>query len=65
MRVCCHKNSAKAITQLSSTNEQFIADTGTLWSCIRYADVTLYRAKNVGCSRCVQFTKDMWTEDQV
>ena len=44
---------------------EFPADTGTLWSCIKFADVALYRAKEDGRNRSVRFTPDMWKEEQV
>ncbi len=50
---------------ISLGTSEFPADTGTLWSCIKFADVALYRAKAEGRNRCVRFTKDMWKEEQV
>ncbi len=44
---------------------EFPADTETLWSCIKFADVALYRAKEEGRDKCVRFTEDMWKEEQI
>ena len=44
---------------------EFPTDTETLWSSIKFADVALYRAKENGRNRCVRFTPDMWTDEQV
>lgn len=50
---------------ISAGLSEFPADTDTLWSCIKYADVALYRAKAEGRNKSVRFTKDMWTEEQI
>ena len=50
---------------ISLGTSEFPADTDTLWRCIKFADVALYRAKEEGRNRCVRFTKDMWKEEQI
>ncbi|MCL2457558.1 MAG: diguanylate cyclase [Desulfobulbus sp.] len=48
-------------TTISLGVSEFPLDTDTLWSCINYADIALYRAKTEGRNRCVRFSREMWT----
>ncbi|MDR2551200.1 MAG: diguanylate cyclase [Desulfobulbus sp.] len=48
-------------TTISLGVSEFPLDTDTLWSCIKYADIALYRAKTEGRNRCVRFSREMWT----
>jgi len=40
----------------------FPKDSETFWQAVKYADVALYRAKEMGRNRVLHFTPDMWTE---
>ncbi|WP_051603002.1 GGDEF domain-containing protein [Simplicispira psychrophila] len=39
---------------------EFPGDTDGFWQAIKYADVALYRAKDLGRNQCVRFDKEMW-----
>ena len=44
---------------------EFPVDTDGFWQAIKFADVALYKAKDMGRNKAVRFTEDMWTENEV
>ncbi len=43
---------------------EFPTDAQGIWEAIKYADVALYKAKELGRNRVVRFTPDMWPSEE-
>jgi diguanylate cyclase (GGDEF)-like protein len=43
---------------------EFPKDTPKFWQAIKYSDVGMYKAKQVGRNKVIRFTKDMWTAEE-
>lgn len=41
---------------------EFPKDTNGFWQAIKYADVALYKAKDIGRNKCIRFETKMWNE---
>lgn len=47
---------------LDIDKSEYPVDTGSFWQAIKFADVSLYNAKESGRNKAVRFTTDMWSE---
>jgi len=52
-----HKTISLGVTEFSSETEGF-------WHCIKFADVALYKAKELGRNKSVKFSREMWKDEQ-
>ena len=43
---------------------EFSSETAGFWHCIKFADVALYKAKELGRNQSVRFSSEMWKEEQ-
>ena len=41
---------------------EFPGDTESFWQAIKFADVSLYKAKDSGRNKAVRFTPEMWSQ---
>lgn len=53
-------NGEKLKKTISIGIAHFPSDADSIWKCIKYADTALYKAKNTGRNKIVEFTADMY-----
>ena len=43
---------------------EFPTDTQNFWEAVKYADVALYKAKELGRNKVIRFSAEMWAEEK-